>query len=183
VAQRAEPAQHAGSLLILKKGHLPELLAGDKVIRTYKVALGNAVSHPKSARATAVRGRVITSLARATRPAPIIAPHLLSQCRRRALRSQTRHRAGPGGAIMIHGLPNGKGWVGLAHWLNLWTLGCVEITNDEIEETWNLVPVGTAVEIRPRPCRISPATHSAKIDLYALTAKCRQALWTACLVS
>jgi lipoprotein-anchoring transpeptidase ErfK/SrfK len=30
-----------------------------------------------------------------------------------------------------------------------WTLGCVAVTNEEIEEVWKLVPVGTPVEVRP----------------------------------
>jgi hypothetical protein len=37
----AQPAPaHADSILILKKQHVLELLAGGKVLRTYKVALG-----------------------------------------------------------------------------------------------------------------------------------------------
>ena len=55
----------------------------------------------------------------------------------------------PGGAVMIHGLPNGKGWVGARHRLFDWTLGCVAVTDEEIDEIWSLVPVGTPVEIRP----------------------------------
>jgi murein L,D-transpeptidase YafK len=50
---------------------------------------------------------------------------------------------------MIHGLPNGKGWMGGAHRMVDWTLGCVAVTDDEIEEIWKLAPVGTPVEIRP----------------------------------
>jgi murein L,D-transpeptidase YafK len=55
----------------------------------------------------------------------------------------------PGGAIMIHGLPNGMGLLGASHRLYDWTLGCVAVTDDEIDEIWSLVPVGTPVEIRP----------------------------------
>jgi murein L,D-transpeptidase YafK len=55
----------------------------------------------------------------------------------------------PGGAIMIHGLPNGMGLLGASHRLYDWTLGCIAVTDDEIDEIWNLVPVGTPVEIRP----------------------------------
>jgi murein L,D-transpeptidase YafK len=55
----------------------------------------------------------------------------------------------PGGDIMIHGLPNGKGWIGAGHRAYDWTLGCIAVTNEEIEEVWKLVPVGTPVEIRP----------------------------------
>jgi murein L,D-transpeptidase YafK len=50
---------------------------------------------------------------------------------------------------MIHGLPNGRGWVGAAHRTIDWTLGCVALTDPEIDEIWKLVPVGTPVDIRP----------------------------------
>lgn len=55
----------------------------------------------------------------------------------------------PGGEIMIHGIKNGFGWIGAAHRMYDWTLGCIAVTDQEIEEIWNLVPVGTPVEIRP----------------------------------
>ena len=53
------------------------------------------------------------------------------------------------GAIMIHGLPNGEGWIGAAHRLFDWTLGCIAVTDEEIDEVFKLVAVGTPVEIRP----------------------------------
>lgn len=53
----------------------------------------------------------------------------------------------PGGDIMIHGLPNGFGWVGRLHRFSDWTLGCVALTNSEIEELWDLLCDGTPVDI------------------------------------
>jgi murein L,D-transpeptidase YafK len=50
---------------------------------------------------------------------------------------------------MIHGLPNGMGAVGKAHVLKDWTLGCIAVTDDEIEEIWRVVPNGTRVVIKP----------------------------------
>jgi lipoprotein-anchoring transpeptidase ErfK/SrfK len=50
---------------------------------------------------------------------------------------------------MIHGLPNGYGWIGKGHIAHDWTLGCIAVTNQEIEEIWNLVPNGTPVSINP----------------------------------
>ncbi len=55
----------------------------------------------------------------------------------------------PGGDIMIHGLPNGWGWLGSGHLKSDWTDGCIAVTNDEIEEIWKLVPNGTTVVIAP----------------------------------
>lgn len=55
----------------------------------------------------------------------------------------------PGGDIMIHGLPAGRGQVGARHRSVDWTNGCVAVTDEEIEELWNAVPVGTPVQIKP----------------------------------
>ena len=61
------------------------------------------------------------------------------------------HRRGinPGSDIMIHGLGRGFGWLGSAHYLKDWTLGCIAVTNEEIDELYPVVKVGTAVEIVP----------------------------------
>jgi murein L,D-transpeptidase YafK len=55
----------------------------------------------------------------------------------------------PGGDIMIHGLPNGYGAVGPAHYVRDWTAGCIAVTDSEIDEIWASVNDGTPVEIRP----------------------------------
>ena len=55
----------------------------------------------------------------------------------------------PGGDIMIHGLPNGRGFLGRLHRLSDWTHGCIALTNSEIEEIWKLIPNGTPIEILP----------------------------------
>jgi len=55
----------------------------------------------------------------------------------------------PGGDIMIHGLPPAYAWLGPLHRQHDWTLGCVAVTDPEIEEIWNMVPNGTKVEIKP----------------------------------
>jgi len=54
----------------------------------------------------------------------------------------------PGGEIMIHGLPNGRGRLGAAHRRTDWTSGCIAVTNEEIEWLWRAVPDGTPIEIR-----------------------------------
>ncbi|RKF21809.1 hypothetical protein D6851_07260 [Altericroceibacterium spongiae] len=52
----------------------------------------------------------------------------------------------PGGAIFIHGQPNG-----LPEGQRMqgdWTDGCISVSNAEIEELWNLINDGTPIEIR-----------------------------------
>jgi murein L,D-transpeptidase YafK len=53
-----------------------------------------------------------------------------------------------GSNIMIHGLPNGLGWLGNLYQLNDWTDGCLAVTDSEIEEIYRAVPNSTPIEIR-----------------------------------
>jgi murein L,D-transpeptidase YafK len=55
----------------------------------------------------------------------------------------------PGGNIEIHGLGSKYAWVGSLQRQVDWTDGCIAVTNQEIDEIWSVVPVGTPVEIRP----------------------------------
>ena len=55
----------------------------------------------------------------------------------------------PGGHIKIHGLKNGWGWIGKIHLLKDWTAGCIALTNEEVEELYQAVPIGTPIEIKP----------------------------------
>lgn len=55
----------------------------------------------------------------------------------------------PGGDIMIHGMEKKFNYLGKSHVTELWTRGCVVVTNQEIEEIWDLVQDGTPVEIQP----------------------------------
>ena len=50
--------------------------------------------------------------------------------------------------IMIHGIQNGRGWIGAFHRWHDWTAGCIAVTDEEIEELWRVTPDGTTIEIR-----------------------------------
>ena len=55
----------------------------------------------------------------------------------------------PGGLIMIHGLPNDMESIGKFHRRIDWTDGCIAVTNEEIDEIWDMVPIGIPVYISP----------------------------------
>lgn len=55
----------------------------------------------------------------------------------------------PGGNIKIHGLRNGTGSISKFHRLFDWTLGCMAVTDNEMDELYDAVPIGTPIEIRP----------------------------------
>jgi len=55
----------------------------------------------------------------------------------------------PGGDIMIHGLPNGQEHVKRSRYRNDWTLGCIAIRNEEIDELFDHVTAGIPLLITP----------------------------------
>ena len=55
----------------------------------------------------------------------------------------------PGGEIKIHGIRNGLGFIGKFHRFMDWTAGCIALTNDEVEELYAGVEIGTPIIIEP----------------------------------
>lgn len=111
---QSPPPEQADSILILKKAHRMELFSKGKVIRTYQVALGTGGLAPKQREGDArtPEGHYVID-SRNAASAYHKALHISypnADDRRRA----ARLGASPGGAVMIHGLPNGKGFIGAA---------------------------------------------------------------------
>jgi murein L,D-transpeptidase YafK len=80
---------------------------------------------------------------------------LVTPAQARAIRDAHAARQAPpwttplGGAIGIHGVKNGWGFLGRFHRLFDWTNGCIAITDREIETLWESAPLGTPVRITP----------------------------------
>ena len=55
----------------------------------------------------------------------------------------------PGGLIMIHGQKNGLGWLSFITQFFNWTDGCIALSNNDMDEVWKAVDVGTPIEIKP----------------------------------
>lgn len=55
----------------------------------------------------------------------------------------------PGHSIKIHGLPNHMPDIGRLHLGTDWTDGCIAVTNQDIDEIYRVVAVGTPIDILP----------------------------------
>ncbi|MEL1245370.1 L,D-transpeptidase family protein [Flavobacterium sp. DGU11] len=55
----------------------------------------------------------------------------------------------PGGDVKIHGLRNGRGYIGKFHRWKDWTAGCIAVTNEEMEELYKAVKEDAVIEILP----------------------------------
>jgi murein L,D-transpeptidase YafK len=136
-------------VLVLKEPRRMLLLRGDRVLRDYRVALGRNPSGPKrhqgDGRTPEGRYRLDSRSQHSGfhRAIHISYPNPADR--------EFARRAGlaPGDGVMIHGLPNGGGWVGEEHLGFDWTDGCIAVTDDEMMEIWGLVDDGTPIEIRP----------------------------------
>jgi murein L,D-transpeptidase YafK len=141
--------QKVDRIVIVKSAREMTLMSGGKPLKTYKVALGTRPMGAKERQGDhktpegnySVDSKVANS--RFHRALHLSYPSAADRERARKL------KVSPGGDVEIHGLGDKYGWIGSAHRHVDWTDGCIAVTNQEIDEIWPLVPVGTPVEIRP----------------------------------
>jgi murein L,D-transpeptidase YafK len=55
----------------------------------------------------------------------------------------------PGGEIMLHGTPRQFLPQKSGDPPDDWTDGCIAVTNEQMDDLWTILPVGTPIEIRP----------------------------------
>ncbi|MBS0289560.1 MAG: L,D-transpeptidase family protein [Proteobacteria bacterium] len=65
------------------------------------------------------------------------------------MRSKNGKNVSLGSDIMIHGLAKPFAHLGKKHRIKDWTLGCIALSNEEIEEIYQHVKVGTKIIINP----------------------------------
>lgn len=146
----AAPGDQADRITVDKPRREMTLWQGDRPMRRYQVSLGRAPEGRKEAEGDQrtpegryhIDGRNERSIAH-------LALHISypDEADRAAARARGLQ---PGGAIMIHGMLNGWGWLGSLHRRVDWTNGCIAVTNAEMREIWSLVPDGIPIEITGR---------------------------------
>ena len=145
---KADPVQ-ADHIVVVKSSRTLTLMRQGKVLKTFSVALGPDPKGPKfrvGDGKTPEGSYLIDSKNEHSHyhlSLHVSYPNAVDRARARKM------GVDPGGEIMIHGLPLAWSWVGAAHREKNWTLGCIAVTDPEIEEIWAKVPVGTPIEIRP----------------------------------
>jgi len=139
----------ADSIVIEKSHHRLSLYHQGMLLRSYLVALGQ---QPVGDKVRVGDTRTPEGLFRieARNPESLYHRSLKISYPDAAHRARARSLGvSPGGDIMIHGLPARQAWVGAAHRDFDWTEGCIAVTNEEIDEIWSVVPVGTPILIKP----------------------------------
>jgi murein L,D-transpeptidase YafK len=146
-SRTAEPVSvRADRVLVLKGKKLMMLMRGDEVLKKYEIAVGaNPGPKVRAGDSRTPEGDYVLD-GRNPKSRFHLSIHI-SYPNEQDVQNAARRGVSPGGQIMIHGLPNGMGWVGALHSLLNWTNGCIAVTNEEIEEIWEYVVDGTPIRI------------------------------------
>lgn len=138
----------ADSMVVEKAAHRLTLYYRGAPVHTYLVALGDPVGDKERMGDRRTPVGVFHIDYRNPQSRFHLALHISYPDARHAELARS-HGVAAGGDLMVHGLPNGQGDVGLDHRLDDWTNGCIAVTDEEIEEIWRAVPIGTPIEIKP----------------------------------
>jgi murein L,D-transpeptidase YafK len=143
------PAKKADRIVIVKSTRTMTLMNGGKVLKTYKVALS---AHPIGGKERVGDDKTPEGLYSVDWKNAQSKFHLaLHVSYPNAADRERAKKLGvdPGGEIEIHGIGAKYGYLGALHRQVDWTAGCIAVTNEEIDEIWKLVAVGTPIEIKP----------------------------------
>lgn len=138
------------NILVEKANRKLYLRKGDEVVREYSIGLGgNPIGHKQQEGDNRTpEGSYIISGRN-----PKSSYHLslrISYPNEQDKKFAKERGVSPGGDIMIHGYPN-KVPSFMARFLKNrdWTQGCIAVSDDEIEEIWDLVANNTPIKILP----------------------------------
>jgi len=138
----AEPTK-ANRILVDKSQRTLTLIQDGQTIRSYPVALGdNPRGHKLYEGDERTPEGIYLIDGRNANSAYHLALSISYPNSRDVARAHARGLQ-PGGQIMIHGTPHAS------RARRDWTDGCIAVSNAAMDEIWQLVDVGTLIEIRP----------------------------------
>lgn len=146
LAQGGQAFNRVDTVLVVKSERMLYLKSEGEILRRYPVSLGPVPWGHKQQEGDerTPEGRYIldykNSESRFYKSIRVSYPNLRDRLRAQEL------GVSPGGNIMIHGQPEGaKEDAQLFNWTN----GCIAVSNQHMDEIWQLVTVGTPIEIMP----------------------------------
>ncbi len=136
-------------IIVMKSKRIMLLLQEGKIIRAYKIALGKNPIGKKSIQGDGKTPEGTYYIVDKNPNSRFYKSLKISYPNEKDLEQAQKGGVNPGGDIMIHGLSKKVEFLGKYHIIEDWTEGCIAVTNEEIDEIWELVPKGTPIEILP----------------------------------
>jgi len=136
-------------VVVYKHGHKLILLSRGQQVKSYRVALGGEPVGPKTQQGDHRTPEGLYVLDSRNPNSQYYKAFHISYPNSKDIATAKRLGVSPGGDIMLHGLPKKYAWVGKSHAAHDWTDGCIAVSNEEMDELWKLIPVGTRIQIKP----------------------------------
>jgi len=136
-------------IVVLKSKNIMKVMSGDEVLKTYHISLGK---NPVGDKVTEGDKRTPEGDYFISGKNPGSGYHKnlgISYPNRKDIAEAKARGVSTGGDIKIHGLKNGIGFIGKFHRLFNWTAGCIAVTDEEVDELYANVKVGTPISILP----------------------------------
>lgn len=125
------------------------LMDGDRIVRSYKIALGLEPVGPKERDGDFRTPEGRYTLARRNPRSNYFLSIQISYPNAQDLIRARTHHWQTGGSIMIHGLPNRLKNSPWYYQHNDWTDGCIAVSDADMVEIWLLTHDGTPIDILP----------------------------------
>lgn len=148
-SDKLPPDKKIDKIVVIKGKRIMEIYSGNQVIKTYAIALGR---NPNGDKESEGDKRTPEGDYQINDKNPHSSFHKnlgVSYPNQKDIEDARNKNLKPGGEIKIHGLRNGIGFIGKFHRIMDWTAGCIAVTNDEIDELYERVEIGTPIIIKP----------------------------------
>ena len=146
----AVPAQLLADRVVVRKSERRMyLMHGAAILRSYRVALGLNPVGPKEQEGDSRTPEGHYLLTRRNPRSEYFLSIQVSYPNDKDLQRARRNRLTPGGAIMIHGLPNELRREPSYYEKRDWTDGCIAVSDSDMLEIWLMTPQDTPIDIVP----------------------------------
>jgi murein L,D-transpeptidase YafK len=136
-------------VVVYKQQRKLVLLQNGREVRSYKIALGSHPVGPKIQQGDHRTPEGTYVLDRRNPNSQFYKAFHISYPNSKDAAVARKLGLSPGGDIMLHGLPKDYAWVGKAQSSHDWTDGCIAVSNEEMDELWSLIRLGTPIDIKP----------------------------------
>ena len=130
-----------------KSERVLKLLSGDKVIKTYHIALGDSPAGHKRQQGDERTPTGSYKLDYKNEKSSYYRSIHVSYPNASDKAQARKRGVSPGGDIMIHGQKNGFGHLAALTQKRDWTDGCIAVTDDEMDEIMSVYKAGMLIEI------------------------------------
>jgi murein L,D-transpeptidase YafK len=143
------PDKKITKLIVLKSEHVLLAYSSDEIIKTYHVSIGRNSSGHKISRGDKRTPEGIYTIDQRNSQSGYHKNLGVSYPNDNDRQAAKKKNLDPGGDIKIHGMKNGWGFIGKFHKFVDWTAGCIAVTDDEMDELYERVEIGTPIIIKP----------------------------------